>query len=227
MPREHIVKSYDEELGAVKSKILTMGEQCCEQLVKAAEALKNHNSRLAEEVIQKDLRVDALQAEIESLTIRMLARRQPMALDLRNVVSALKMAASLERIADYATNIARHVINLNSIDLVKPVEAITKMIDTALTMIQDVMTAYRDLEASKVVAAWHRDELINERYASLLSELHELMKEDPENIKAGTTLLFVGRCCERIGDHIKNLAENVHFIINGVTYRGKVAETAC
>lgn len=227
MHREHIVKSYDEELGAVKAKILTMGEHCATQLVKAMSALQSRNAKLAEEIIKQDMQVDALQGQIESLTIKMLARRQPMAMDLRNVISALKMAASLERIADYAAGIARHVIELNSIDLIKPVDAIAEMIETALTMLEDVMDAYRRLDGSKVIPAWSRDELINQRYANLLSELHSLMAEKPENVKAGATLLFVGRCCERIGDHIKNLAENVHFIINGETYSGKTAAGGC
>lgn len=227
MSRKHIVRSYDEELATLKSKILEMGKQCDNQLTKAVKALNTRNSSLAEEIISSDVEIDALQSEIEALTVSMLARRQPMAMDLRNIVSALKMAAGLERIADYAKNIARHVIDLNNMALNEPVEIIVDMIETACKMIDDVLDGYLQMDAEKVIEVWHRDEQINQKYADLLGQLHSLMAKDAENIKAGTVLLFVGRCCERIGDHVKNLAENIHFIINGVTYRGKAMNASC
>jgi phosphate transport system protein len=138
-----------------------------------------------------------------------------MAVDLRNIISGLKIAADLERIADYAANIAKHVIELNSISLDQPVQSIIAMAEVARSMLEDVINAYMETDIERAVEIWHRDSQINQIYGELLGQLRSFMERDSENIKAYTGLLFVARCCERIGDHITNVAESVYFIESG------------
>ena len=215
MSKDHIVRSYDQELDLLISKISEMGKVAEEQLAKAIEALITKDSRLAVNVIYNDAQVNDLQSTVDGLTVRMLAMRQPMGSDLRHIISALKIAADLERIADYAANIAKNVMDLDRVSLEKPVGLIIRMAELASHMLKDVIDAYRETDVRKATAVWHRDEDINRVYADLLSQLRSYMKADSDNINTYTSLIFAARCCERIGDHIKNVAESVFFITNG------------
>jgi phosphate transport system protein len=215
MSKDHIVRSYDQELELLMSKISEMGKVAEEQLAKAVEALITKDSRLAVNVIYSDAQVNDLQNTVDGLTVRMLAMRQPMGSDLRHIISALKIAADLERIADYAANIAKNVMDLDHVSLEKPVGLIIRMAELASHMLKDVIDAYRGSDVRKAIAVWHRDEDINEVYADLLSHLRSYMKADSDNINTYTSLIFAARCCERIGDHIKNVAESVYFITHG------------
>ena len=221
MEREHIVKSFDKELNLLRSKVIEMGGSCEEQLSKAVQALHSRDEALAKEIIEGDTKVDILQSEIEKLTVQMLAKRQPMAVDLRVVVSSLKIASDFERVADYAANFAKHVIELNSTELEEPVRLINGMADVARSMLKDVLAAYDKLDVQKAIEVWHRDKEIDRLYVDLFTQIRRMMEMHPDSVKAGTTLLFVGRSCERIGDHITNVAENVHYIVNGEIYYGK------
>lgn len=220
MSSKHIVRSYDEELALLKASVLEMGKLSLQQLNRALETVLSRDSSAAEAIMKDDAPIDALQQAIDQLTLLMLAKRQPMALDLRMIVSGLKMASDLERIGDYSANMARHSMELNSLDLQKPVAGIIKMAEIAKTMLSDVMIAYEKNDAELARKVWHADEGIDTEYAGLLSDLRESMTGEAEHAKPFTALLFVARCCERIGDHIQNLAENVYFIILGETYRG-------
>jgi phosphate transport system protein len=224
MTTNHIVKSYDEDLDLLKSKLLEMGQEAEDQISKANQALLERDGVLADVVIVSDEKVNVLQHETEELGIRILATRQPMAQDLRNVIAGLKMASELERIADYAANIARHIPDLDHhLDLERPIAAIIEMVDLAKRMLTDVMDAFAMGDVQKAVVVWHSDDQIDSIYADLLNDLRRRMSADSDNIKAYTGLIFVARCCERIGDHITNLAENVHYIEHGKTYiDGKV-----
>lgn len=220
MAQKHIVRSYDQELEALKTKILTMGSEAENQLTLAVEALVQQNDILAKNIVKSDTRVNQLQEEIDALTVLLLAKRQPMALDLRIIISALKIATDLERIADYAANFAQHIIQLNHIKLEKPVASIRDMADRCLQMLKEVIHAYDELDENLAVQVWHRDDQVDAIYIDLLNILRRLMSEDSDNVKSCTTLLFVARCCERIGDHITNIAENIFYIVRGDYYRG-------
>ena len=217
MPRDHTVRSYDLEMDLLMSKISEMGKVAEEQLAKAIEALITRDNRLAVNVIYSDAQANDLQNAVDRLTVRMLAMRQPMGSDLRHIISSLKIAAELERIADYAANIARHGMDLDHVSLEKPVGLIIRMAELASHMLKDVIDAYRKADVQKAMEVWHRDEEINQVYADLLSQLRSYMKADFDNINTYTSLIFTARCCERIGDHIKNIAEGVHFTIHGET----------
>jgi phosphate transport system protein len=192
-----------------------MGKVAEEQLAKAIEALITKDSKLAVNVICSDVQVNDLQNTVDRLTVRMLAMRQPMGSDLRHIISALKIAAELERIADYAANIAKNMMDLDHVSLEKPVGLIIRMAELASHMLKDVIGAYRELNVQKAIAVWQRDEAINQVYTDLLSQLRSYMKVDSDNINTYTSLIFAARCCERIGDHIKNIAEGVYFITHG------------
>lgn len=218
MQREHIMRTYDAELNLLRSKITQMGGICAQQLSKAIESLTKRDTMLAEEVVLGDAGVNALNREIDQLTFRILATRQPVAVDLRNIISALKMAADLERIADYAANIAKCVGDLNHIVLDGPIQSILRMAALAQQMLRDILEAYAQADDAKARSVWQADRQIDTIYADLLGEIKGYMAAESGKIDAFTSLMFAARCCERIGDHIKNVSESVQFIQSGVNF---------
>jgi phosphate transport system protein len=216
MASEHIVKSYDQELQRLDNIVAEMGGLTERQLALAMEALVKRDSDLAARVIESDAKVDEFEREIEGLVVRLLALRQPMARDLRQIVAALKISTDLERIGDYATNVAKRSIALDQIPPVKPVHALPRMGRLGAAMIKDVLDAYVQRDADKAIQVWLRDEELDEMYTSLFRELLTYMIEDPRNITAGTHLLFMAKNLERIGDHTTNIAETLYFLVNGV-----------
>ncbi|HYM01727.1 MAG TPA: phosphate signaling complex protein PhoU [Stellaceae bacterium] len=215
MASEHIIKSYDDELRRLDNTITQMGGLAESQLAAAIEAVMKRDSDLASEVIEGDVEVDQLEREIESLVVRLLALRQPMARDLRQSIAALKIASDLERIGDYAANVAKRSIALNQTSPVKPVYSIPRMGRLGQAMIKDVLDAYVERDADKALAVWLRDEELDEMYTSLFRELLTYMIEDPRNITACTHLLFIAKNLERIGDHTTNIAETLYFLVHG------------
>jgi phosphate transport system protein len=215
MVSEHIIKSYDEELRRLDNTITQMGGLAETQLATAIEAVVKRDSRLAAEVVEGDSRVDQLEHDIEGLAVRLLALRQPMAVDLRQILAALKISSDLERIADYAANVAKRSIVLNQAPLVKPAFAIPRMGRLGQAMIKDILDAYVERDADKALVVWARDEEIDEMYTSLFRELLTYMIEDPRNITACTHLLFIAKNIERIGDHATNIAETLYFMVHG------------
>jgi len=215
MVSEHIIKSYDEELRRLDNAITQMGGLAETQIASAIEALVKRDSRLAADVVEADARVDQLEQDIEGLALRLLALRQPMAVDLRQILAALKTASDLERIADYATNVAKRSIVLNQTPPVKPAFSIPRMGRLAQGMIKDVLDAYVERDADKALVVWARDEELDEMYTSLFRELLTYMIEDARNITACTHLLFMAKNVERIGDHATNIAETLYFMVHG------------
>jgi phosphate transport system protein len=215
MVSEHIIKSYDEELQRLDNTITSMGGLAESQLGAAIDAVMRRDSDLAAEVIENDAKVDKLEREIESLVMRLLALRQPMARDLRQSIAALKIASDLERIGDYAANVAKRSIALNQAPPVKPVYAVPRMGRLCQAMIKDILDAYVERDAEKALAVWLRDEELDEMYTSLFRELLTYMIEDPRNITACTHLLFIAKNLERVGDHTTTVAETLYFLVHG------------
>jgi len=215
MPSDHIIKSYDEELTRLQNTLIAMGGLAEAQLASAIQAVVKRDSELAAEVVEGDVRVDQLEKEVEALVVRLLALRQPMARDLREIISALKIGADLERICDYSANVAKRSIALNQAPVVKPAFALPRMARLAQLLIKDVLDAYVHRDAEKAMRVWLGDEELDELYTSLFRELLTYMMEDPRSITAGTHLLFMAKNIERIGDHATNIAETIYFLING------------
>jgi phosphate transport system protein len=216
MAAEHIIKSYDEELERLSKMIVEMGGLAESQLAAAVEVVIERDSDRAIRVIEGDAQVDQLERDLDNLAIRLLALRQPMARDLREIVAALKIASDLERICDYAANVAKRSIALSQSPPVGPVHALPRMANLALLLVKDVIDAYVARDADKALAVWTRDEELDEMYASLFRVLLTYMMEDPRNIGPSTHLLFMAKNIERIGDHATNIAENVYYLVHGI-----------
>ena len=215
MASEHIVKSYDEELERLKQIIVEMGGMAESQLADAIEAVVKRDSELAAQVIQADDKVDQLERDLDNLAVRLLALRQPMARDLREVVAALKIASDLERICDYAANVAKRSIALAQSPPIQPAHALPRMAQLALLLVKDVIDAYVERDPDKALDVWNRDEELDEMYSSLFREFLTYMMEDPRNIGVYTHLLFMAKNIERIGDHATNIAEDLYYLIFG------------
>ncbi|HEY1798071.1 MAG TPA: phosphate signaling complex protein PhoU [Stellaceae bacterium] len=215
MAAEHIIKSYDEELSRLSKIIVEMGGYAESQLAASLDAVGRRDSALAVQIIEGDTQVDDLERELDNLAIRLLALRQPMARDLREIFVALKIGSDLERICDYAANVAKRSIALSQIPPIQPMHALPRMAHLALRLIKDVIDAYVAHDADKALAVWRADEELDEMYASLFRELLTYMMEDPRNIGASTHLLFMAKNIERIGDHATNIAENLYYLVHG------------
>jgi phosphate transport system protein len=215
MESQHVVKSYDEELRRLSNTITEMGGLAESQLATAIDAVVKRDSELAASVVEGDAKVDQLQRDSDNLAIRLLALRQPMARDLREILAALKIASDLERVADYAANVAKRAIALNQTPPVRPVYALPRLAQLAQLLIKDVIDAYVARDADRAYAVWMRDAELDEMYSSLFRELLTYMMEDPRNISACTHLLFMAKNIERIGDHATNIAEDLYFLVHG------------
>ncbi len=212
MVGEHTLKRFDEELERLNATINEMGGLTESQFAKALAAVRDRDTGSAEQVIAEDARVDALDAAVQEQTVRLLALRQPMAVDLRVVLSSIKIAAALERIADYAKNTAKRSIVLAQAapppSAVAGIDRLGRLVRTAL---KDVLDAFADADVAKARDVWQRDEEIDQVYTGLFRELLTYMMEDPRTITACTHLLFMAKNIERAGDHVTNIAELVSF----------------
>jgi phosphate transport system protein len=213
---EHTVKSYGEELAHLTAEVTRMGGLAEAQVADAIEAIARRDAPLAQAVVGGDERLDALQADIERKAFRLIALRQPMAMDLRHAVAALKISMSLERCGDMAKNIAKRALILTEAD---PMTALTRSIERMGRLVQgrlkDVLDAYTTSDVQRAIGVWTRDEEVDEHYNSIFRELLTYMMADPRTINACAHLLFVAKNLERIGDHATNIAEIIHFELTG------------
>src|SRR5438067_11674625 len=215
MPAEHIIKSYDQERGRLNKMGVEMSGLAKSQLAAAIDAVVKHDSAQAARVVEGDAAVDQIERDLDNLAIRLLALRQPMARDLREIFVALKIASDLERICDYAATVAKRSIALSQAPPVQLVHALPRMAQFALLLVKDVIDAYVEHDADKAISVWTRDEELDEMYSSLFREFLTYMMEDPRNIGNYTHLLFMAKNIERIGDHSTNIAENLYFMVRG------------
>jgi len=219
MSGEHIVKAYDEELQQLNNTIIEMGGLTESQVEAAIQALVTRDADLAYRIIDDDDQIDELNYEVDTQAMRLLALRQPMALDLRNVVAALKISADLERIADYATNMARRTIPLIETAPIRPIHAIPRMGRLVMQMMKNVIDAYIAHDAEKALTVWHGDKEVDEMYVSLFRELLTYMMEDARRITPCTHVLFIAKNIERMGDHVTNICETIYFLVHGERLR--------
>jgi phosphate transport system protein len=214
---EHIVRSYEEELALLDKKIAQMGGLAEHILGKSFDAIERRDPMLAELVVKSDKQIDTLEREIEDQVISMIARRQPMANDLRHVMAAVRITGDLERIGDLAKNIAKRALAIAHESHPKPLmTGLRHMGELALAQLKEVLDAYAERDADRALAVWRDDENIDAMYNSLFRELLTYMMEDPRNIGLSTHLLFGAKNIERVGDHPTTIAETVHFLVRGV-----------
>ncbi|MCZ8171871.1 MAG: phosphate signaling complex protein PhoU [Novosphingobium sp.] len=215
MAQEHTVKAFDEDITRLRGLIAEMGGLAEVSLAEAMEALVKGNSELAKGVIARDKRIDSLEAEVDKLAVRVIALRAPMADDLREVIAALKIAGVIERIGDYAKNIAKSTDKIESRKKFEPLTLIPAMAEVAGEMVHDVMTAFAARDAALAAEIVARDDKVDAFYNSIFRNLVSHMIENPSSISSAAELLFVARNIERIGDHATNVAEMVHYAATG------------
>ncbi|HET6183408.1 MAG TPA: phosphate signaling complex protein PhoU [Acetobacteraceae bacterium] len=214
-PQQHLVTRFEKELVQLRDLLIEMGGNVESQLALAARAIIERDTEAATRAVESDPEVDKLGERIEEQVIRMLALRQPMAEDLRTIVGALRIMVDLERIGDYAANVAKRSIVLAQFSLPFSLAGIANMARLVQEEVKDVIDAIGDRDPNKAVRVWRSDQAVDDLYTSIFRELVTYMMEDPRNITPCTHLLFIAKNLERIGDHATNVAETVHYAITG------------
>jgi len=218
---EHIFKQYDAELESVRAKVLQMGGLVEQQIVNALEALVSANPKIAAEVMESDLQVNALEVQVDEDCSHIIARRQPAAGDLRMIMMVVKTITDLERIGDEATKIARVAQKIYESDrLYKPrFNEIKNMVALVREMLRTSLDAFARLDATKTADVARQDEQVDEQFRAAMRQLITFMLEDPRTISMSLEVLFVAKALERIGDHAKNIAEYVVYMVKGKDVR--------
>ena len=212
---EHIVKSFEAELTRLRTLVNDMGGIVESQVAFASAAVIQMDGAAAAKAMEADPRVDGLERDVEQFVIRLLALRQPMAQDLRQIVSALKISGDLERIGDYAANVAKRSLALSQFALPYPLTGLAHMATLVQENLRRVIDAASESDADRAIEVWRSDDVIDGIYNALFRELVTYMMEDPRNITPCTHLLFVAKNLERIGDHATNIAETVYYAVRG------------
>ncbi|WP_417318992.1 phosphate signaling complex protein PhoU [Emcibacter sp.] len=216
MTDSHIVASFDENLNDLRKKIVQMGNLVEEQFTLANRALTDKDKKLAEEVRKDDKAIDQLELEIEKFAVEVIALRAPVADDLREVISSIKISTSLERMGDYAKNMAKRLSVLNQIDhLPGSTTILSQMVKITQEMLLDVLDAYVKRDTSLAIEVWNRDQEVDSLYDILFRDLLTYMMEKPQYITSATHLLFIAKNIERAGDQTTNIAEIVYYITEG------------
>ena len=215
MVAEHTVKAFDEDITRLRGMIAEMGGLAEVAITDGMDALVKGAQTLADEVVARDKRIDALEAEVDKLALRIIALRAPMADDLREVIAGLKIAGVIERIGDYAKNIAKRTGRIEGRKRFEPLTLIPAMAEIATEMVHDVLTAYAARDPALAMEVVARDIKVDAFYDSIFRNLVSYMVENPSTISSAAQLLFVARNLERIGDHATNIAEMVYFAATG------------
>ncbi|TPI15737.1 phosphate signaling complex protein PhoU [Mesorhizobium sp. B4-1-3] len=215
MQSVHIVSAYDEELKYLSKRIAAMGGHAERMVEQAVAALVNVDHGLAQKVIQDDLVLDEGQREIDDKAIIIIARRQPMATDLREIVGAIRISADIERVGDLGKNVAKRVASVDGRQPNSLFRGIEALANLALTQLKEVLDVYASRSVERIGFVRDRDDQIDAMYTSLFRELLTYMMEDPRNITPCTHLLFCAKNIERIGDHATNIAETIYYIVTG------------
>lgn len=212
---EHTVKAFDDDITRLRGLIAELGGLAEVSIEESIRALVTGDTGLARTVVERDKKLDALEAEIDTMAVRIIALRAPMANDLREVIAALKIGGVVERIGDYAKNIARRVGQIEDRKRFEPLTLIPAMAEVAAGMVHDVLTAFAARDPVLAREVIDRDEKVDAFYDSIFRNLVSHMVENPSTISSAAQLLFVARNIERIGDHATNVAEMVHFAALG------------
>jgi len=215
MATGHTVKAFDDDLDQLRASIAEMGGLAEQAILESMQALMRRDTEGAQRVVETDKRIDAIEAEVERAAVQLIALRAPMADDLREVVAALKIAGVVERIGDYAKNIAKRVHVIEANKDIEPLSLLPEMARIAGEMVHNVLDAFAARDSGKAAQVCERDRAVDDFYNSIFRTLLTFMMENPHNITAATHLLFIAKNLERIGDHATNIAEMVYFAATG------------
>lgn len=225
--QEHTVKIFDDEIGKLRGLISQMGGMAEQAITDAMTALQRNDLELAQQVRERDKAIDAIELEVETLAVQIIALRAPLANDLREVIAALKIASVIERIGDYAKNIAKRGTLIDVDPRIEPVSVIPAMARMAAEMVHEVLNAFAARDPQRAIAVCERDNALDDFYDSIFRMLVTFMVENPATISQVAHLLFIAKHLERIGDHATNVAEMVYFAATGTQMtereRGKSA----
>jgi phosphate transport system protein len=217
--REHTSHEFDAELAEVRTRILAMGQQVDQVLESSGRALLEKDVALANRIIVGDRETDSMELEIDHLCLEILARRQPVAGDLRLLTSALKLVIDLERVGDLGVSIAERVVELGSAPTLGEYDDLMVMLGTAREMVSDGLKALVDEDVAFATRVIDRDEVVDAYYTQIFNHVLSHMRENPDNISRATQIQAISKYIERIGDHATNIAERVIFILNGEDIR--------
>jgi phosphate transport system protein len=219
MNRQHTDREYEGELKTLRELILLMGAKVEEMIAGSIRALTERDSGLARKTIETDHEINRLEIETDDRCLRILAKRQPVASDLRFITIALKLVTDLERIGDLAVNISERVLELNDEPPLKPYIDLPRMADAAQAMVREALDAFVAADVDRARLVIERDQFVDAYYGQIFRELLTYMMEDPRNIFRGTRVQSIAKYLERIGDHATNLAEMVVFMVKGKDIR--------
>jgi len=211
----HTIKAFDEDLDRLRALISQMGGLAEHAIRESMRCLVQRDLAGAEKIVANDKKLDALEIETEKRAVRLIALRAPMAGDLRDVVAAMKISSVVERIGDYAKNIAKRVPLLDKVHNIEPVSLMPEMARISTEMVHDVLNAFVERDAEAAVRVVERDRAVDDFYNSIFRALLTFMMENPSNIGQSTHLLFIAKNIERVGDHATNIAEMVYFAATG------------
>jgi phosphate transport system protein len=212
----HTIKAFDQDIERLRALISQMGGHAEHAIEEAMRCLVQRDVEGAQRVIENDKELDALEIETERRAVQLIALRAPMAADLRDVVAALKISSVVERIGDYAKNIARRVSQIDSSSKIEPLSLLPEMARIATSMVHDVLDAFVARDAETAVKVCQRDQAVDDFYDSIFRTLLTHMMESPQNIGPSAHLLFVAKNLERVGDHATNIAEMVYYAATGI-----------
>jgi phosphate transport system protein len=211
----HTLKAFDEDMERLRALISQMGGLAEHSIAEAMRCLVQRDLDGAAHVVEEDKKLDALEIEAERNAVQLIALRAPMASDLRDVVAALKISGVVERIGDYAKNIAKRVPLLDNVGKIEPISLLSEMARIATKMVHDILDAFVERDAQTAVAVCERDQAVDDFYDSIFRTLLTHMMENPHNIGQSAHLLFVAKNLERVGDHATNIAEMVYYAATG------------
>ncbi len=212
---EHTVKAFTEELDALTQEVARMGGLAEMAVNESIAAVARRDTELAQAVIERDAKIDRAQREVEKRAIKLFALRQPMADDLRMLIAALRIGGAIERIGDYARNIAKRTLTLAQVPSMPAAQTVARLGQLVQRMLKNILDAYLIRDADKAEDVRRSDREVDAMYTSLVRELLTYMMEDPRNITPCTQLMFAAKNIERVGDHITTIAENVIYLVRG------------
>lgn len=208
-------EKFDEELMELRGKLLDLGHFAEDALSRAIDALENHNIELALEIMEDDTKADILYEEINDFAILLIAKQQPVAIDLRRIIVAIKIATDIERIADFAVNIAKATIRIGSEEHVKPIEHIKQMHAITLKMLKQSLEAFNEEDLKKAKKVADMDDEVDDLYGQTIIDLMKISREKPQNLTQITQLSFTCRYLERAADHVTNISEHIFYLVKG------------
>jgi phosphate transport system protein len=209
---------FEDDLRELQKKLIELGEFANNALARSIKALEEKNMELAIEIMEDDTEADLLEEEINDMAILLIAKQQPVAIDLRRIIVAIKIATDIERIADFAVNIAKSAIRIGNEPLVKPIEHIKRMYELTTEMLRLSLEAFTEEDVLKAKKVAEMDDEVDDLYGQTIRDLLQINQQKPEFLPQITQLLFITRYLERSGDHITNIAENIFYLVKGRRY---------